>query len=247
MMISARTIRLLPWLLVSTTLLLFGDTINASVSNDLGLSDDAVSTSTVVTPTDTVFDGDSIHEPTTIVEQQLHRDLKGNACPRSQAQEIWYHVKIIIYTKEPVSCGLNEWNNIKTFLEKEVRNIDLFNDYGVSGMVVKLCVTITKNRRRRRHLREGDNNGVVGVSAVGGNTSIYELDFTDDADAESGTSENDVGMHNNNDSYNDWIGWSWTSWLTATLGALSYVTIGIAFGFAMKLTASITKLKTYCS
>ena len=33
------------------------------------------------------------------------------------------------------------------------------------------------------------------------------------------------------------IGWSWASWLTATIGAVSYATIGLAFGFAMKHTS----------
>ena len=147
--------------------------------------------------------------------QRQYRDLKGKSCPKSRAQEVWYHIKIVIYSKEPISCNSKDWYNIKRFLEKEVKKINLYDDYKISGMKVNICAKISSNRRdRRRHLEQDkNNNNGIGVGGVHENSNIYELDFTDDeeyeydhddedadADDESGVFENDVAMHNSDDS-----------------------------------------------
>ena len=55
-------------------------------------------------------------------------------------QEIWYDIHVTVYSSKSLQCTDMEWIGIKEFIERDLKGIDLDNEFGISDLKTDLCL-----------------------------------------------------------------------------------------------------------
>ena len=125
-------------------------------------------------------------------EQQIHRVLNDQCStdPKLQQDKIWYTIQLDIFSVFDLKCSAAEWTDLRLFLEKELDEMDLFDDFYIENLNPSLCddpdPTDTHRRTRRqlrRKLVEHDpNNPLVPKTIIDEDDERFQqyLDNPDD-------------------------------------------------------------------
>ena len=125
-------------------------------------------------------------------QQQTHRVLN-NQCstdPQLQKDNIWYTIQLDVFSVFNLKCSTGEWTDLRLFLEKELDEMDLFDDFYIENLNPNLCDDpdpTDTNRRTRRQLRQklverDPNNPMVPKTVIDEDDELFQqyLDNPDD-------------------------------------------------------------------
>ena len=125
-------------------------------------------------------------------QQQIHRVLNDQCStdPKLQEDKIWYTIELDIFSVFDLKCSAAEWTDLRLFLEKELDEMDLFDDFYIENLNPSLCDDpdpTNTDRRTRRQLRrklvERDpNNPMVPKTVIDEDDELFQqyLDNPDD-------------------------------------------------------------------
>ena len=70
---------------------------------------------------------------------------------------VWYEIELTVWSMDGIECSINEWKNVKNFLEKELRRIKLYKRFGITDLNPRLCAKRSQhqNNGKRRLLSNG--------------------------------------------------------------------------------------------
>ena len=84
-----------------------------------------------------------------------HRALS-KQCPRDpdlKEEHIWYTIEVNVLTRqEAIVADDTDWSDVRTFIQEELANMDLFTDYGVEDLNLTLCDDRVAEKGIRRKL-----------------------------------------------------------------------------------------------
>ena len=125
-------------------------------------------------------------------QQQTHRALHDqcSADPKLQEDNIWYTIQLDIFSVFDLECSAAEWTDLRLFLEKELDEMDLFDDFYIKSLNPSLCDDpdpTDTDRRTRRQLRRklvkrDPNNPMVAKTVIDEDDELFQqyLDNPDD-------------------------------------------------------------------
>ena len=83
---------------------------------------------------------------------EVHRDLI-EKCPPNQklkSDSIWYTIELDVFSVFELKCTEPEWTDVRLFLEKELDELDLFNDFQIYELNARLCDSPESTVGRRK-------------------------------------------------------------------------------------------------